>query len=313
MRRLLRRSRCVRRPQRVAREVRPRSTSGPAKPPQRDSDPGLRRLRGDSRDRDAQRRRRRRAGSHGRRPAPGGLSTRTSPVKLDGVLDRVAARFAKATVRQGRHEVADDDRPAVRRREALRRRRHQRTRRSRPGRTTCRSCSRCRSPAGSYATYDLGFYAGKPGESEGSVRYGRARRRCRARRSSRRRAAGATRFEAIVPWSALPEARVDARGRSTASRVTSTATARSRPGPATRSTRATWRGCRASRSSSMIEQLLAPKGLTKRAPDARARRRPHGRRDARARRRLRALPHDLRQRVTSAARASSSATSAASW
>ena len=120
--------------------------------------------------------------------------------------------------------------------------------RSRRGTTTCRSFSRSpRRARGRVATYDLALYAGKPGETEGSVRYGRHASVPGAKIVEAPTAGGYS-FEAIVPWAALPEVRATRVGIHGAPR-TSTATGSSRPARATRSTRARWRGCRASRSS----------------------------------------------------------------
>ncbi len=61
-------------------------------------------------------------------------------------------------------------------------------------------------PGGAYAAYDLAFFAGKPGESEGSVRYGRRGAVAGAKIVEASAGSGYT-FEAAVPWGALPEAR----------------------------------------------------------------------------------------------------------
>ena len=116
------------------------------------------------------------------------------------------------------------------------------------------------------------FFAGKPGESEGSVRYGGGAT-SRARRLSRPPGAGGYTLRGRRPVERPSPRRASRASASTASRATSMATATSRPGPATRSTRATWRGSRASPSSSMIEQFLRAQG----ADQARARRRAGGR------------------------------------
>ena len=61
-------------------------------------------------------------------------------------------------------------------------------------------------PSGTYATYDLGLYAGKPGESEGSVRYG-GRAPSQGRRSSRPRRRAATRSRPSFPGARCPKRR----------------------------------------------------------------------------------------------------------
>ena len=60
------------------------------------------------------------------------------------------------------------------------------------------------SPGGTYTTYDLGFYAGKPGETSGNVRYGTRGSVGGAKIVEAPEANGYS-FEAAVPWSAVPE------------------------------------------------------------------------------------------------------------
>ncbi|MGH7272681.1 MAG: hypothetical protein ACREJ3_19805, partial [Polyangiaceae bacterium] len=59
---------------------------------------------------------------------------------------------------------------------------------------------------GGYATREISFYAGKPGESEGSVRFGQGRSVPGARIVEAPSDGGYT-IEATVPWSALPALR----------------------------------------------------------------------------------------------------------
>ena len=121
-------------------------------------------------------------------------------------------------------------------------------------------------PGGSYVTYDLGLYAGKPGESEGSVRYGRSGAVPGARIVEAPGASGYT-FEASVPWSALPEARTTRVGiHGVASYVDGENVVATGPGDAAHPRAMAW--VPSEPELSMIEQLLAPKGLTRRAPDA---------------------------------------------
>ena len=87
-----------------------------------------------------------------------------------------------------------------------------------------------------------------------------------ARRSSRPPRPAATRFEAIVPWSALPEARVDARRHPRRRALRRGRRTRSRPGPVNLQHPAAMAWIPSEPELSMIEQFLAPKGLTKAAP-----------------------------------------------
>jgi hypothetical protein len=58
----------------------------------------------------------------------------------------------------------------------------------------------------SVATYDVGFYAGKPGETSGQVRFA-GRGPVPGAKLVEAPATGGYTFEAVVPWSAFPEAR----------------------------------------------------------------------------------------------------------
>jgi hypothetical protein len=121
-------------------------------------------------------------------------------------------------------------------------------------------------PGGGYATYDVALYAGKPGESEGSVRYGRRNAIPGAKIVEAPTAEGYS-FEAIVPWSALPEARTTRVGiRGTARYFDGENLIATGPGDAQHPAAMAW--IPSEPELSMIEQLLAPKGLTKTAPTA---------------------------------------------
>jgi hypothetical protein len=119
-------------------------------------------------------------------------------------------------------------------------------------------------PSGTYATYDLSIYAGKPGESEGSVRYG-GRGAVPGAKVVEAPEAGGYTLEAVVPWSALPE------GQST--RVGIHGVARYvegddeiATGPVNLQHPSSMAWIPSEPELSMIEQFLAPKGLTKASP-----------------------------------------------
>src|SRR5579884_1903206 len=123
-------------------------------------------------------------------------------------------------------------------------------------------------PGGAYTTYDVGLYAGKPGESEGSVRYGQ-RAAVPGARIVEAPTAGGYSFEATVPWSALPAARSTRVGiHGVARYVDGDGVVATGPGDARHPRAMPW--VPSEPELSMIEQLLAPKGLTRRAPDAEA-------------------------------------------
>ena len=121
-------------------------------------------------------------------------------------------------------------------------------------------------PGGSYAAYDLAFFAGKPGESEGSVRYGKHGVVPGAKIVEAPSGAGYS-FEASVPWSALPEARTTRVGiRGVARYFDGENVVATGPGDARHPTSMAW--VPSEPELALIEQLLTPKGLAKRAPDA---------------------------------------------
>jgi hypothetical protein len=120
-------------------------------------------------------------------------------------------------------------------------------------------------PGGSYQGYDLGFYAGKPGETEGSVRYGRKGNVAGAKIVEAPVGNGYT-FEASVPWSSIPELRTTRVGvHGFAAYVGADGVVATGPGDAQHPRDMAW--IPSEPELSMVEQLLAPKGYTKRAPD----------------------------------------------
>ena len=121
-------------------------------------------------------------------------------------------------------------------------------------------------PGGGYTTYDVALYAGKPGETEGSVRYGRRNAIPGAKIVEAPTATGYT-FEATVPWSSLPEARTTRVGIHGAARYFDGANlVATGPGDAQHPAAMPW--VPSEPELSMIEQLLTPKSLTKTAPVA---------------------------------------------
>ena len=120
--------------------------------------------------------------------------------------------------------------------------------------------------SGAYASYELGFFAGKPGESEGSVRYGR-RGSVPGARIVEAPVDGGYSFEAIVPFAAIPEMRSTRVGiHGVAAYVDGDGVIATGPGDALHPAAMAW--IPSEPELSLIEQLLAPKGLTKIAPAA---------------------------------------------
>lgn len=120
--------------------------------------------------------------------------------------------------------------------------------------------------AGSYAPYELGLFAGKPGESEGSVRYGTHGPVPGAKIVEAPTDTGYT-LEAIIPFGAIPELRSTRVGvHGLAAYVDGDAVIATGPGDARHPGAMAW--LPSEPELSMIEQLLAPKGLTKIAPAA---------------------------------------------
>jgi hypothetical protein len=121
-------------------------------------------------------------------------------------------------------------------------------------------------PGGTYAPYELDFFAGKPGETEGSVRSGRRGGIPGAKIVEAPNGSGYT-LEASVPWSAIPAARGTRVGiHGVARYAASDVTLATGEGDAQHPARMPW--IPSEPELSLIEQLLAPKGLTKTAPVA---------------------------------------------
>ncbi|HEX3345953.1 MAG TPA: hypothetical protein VHS09_15320 [Polyangiaceae bacterium] len=121
------------------------------------------------------------------------------------------------------------------------------------------------SPGGSYTTYDVGFYAGKPGETEGSIRYAGGRGLGGGKIVEAPESNGYS-FEASIPWGAVPELKTTRVGvHGLAEYVDGDGTIATGPGDAQHPRDMVW--IPSEPELSMIEQLLQPKGLTKRAPD----------------------------------------------
>jgi hypothetical protein len=121
-------------------------------------------------------------------------------------------------------------------------------------------------PGASYATYDLGFYPGKPGDTEGTVRFGRKGSVPGAKIVEAPSGAGVS-FEAVVPWSAIPEARVTRVGiHGLATYVDGDGTVATGPGDAQHPHDMPW--VPSEPELALIEQVLSSKGYTRRAPDA---------------------------------------------
>ena len=120
-------------------------------------------------------------------------------------------------------------------------------------------------PGGGYVPYDLGLYAGKPGESEGSVRWGRKGSIAGAKIVEAPSGAGYS-FEATIPWSSLPEMRQTRVGiHGLAAYVDGDGVVATGPGDAQHPRDMAW--VPSEPELALIDQLLRPKGLTRRAPD----------------------------------------------
>ncbi len=120
-------------------------------------------------------------------------------------------------------------------------------------------------PLGRYATYEIDFYAGKPGETAGSVRYAR-RGAVPGAKIVEAPETGGYSFEASLPWSAIPEARTTKVGiHGVASYADGDGVVATGPWYAQHPRDMPW--VPSEPELSMIEQLLQPKGLTARAPD----------------------------------------------
>jgi hypothetical protein len=120
-------------------------------------------------------------------------------------------------------------------------------------------------PGGGYAPYDLGLYAGKPGDSEGSVRWGRSGHVAGAKIVEAPSGAGYS-FEATIPWSSLPEMRQTRVGiHGLAAYVDGDGVVATGPGDAQHPRDMAW--VPSEPELALIDQLLRPRGYTRRAPD----------------------------------------------
>lgn len=128
--------------------------------------------------------------------------------------------------------------------------------------------------SGAQAAYEIGLYIGVPGQSSGSVRYRSGGRTGGAVPESKIVEApvqGGWTFEAVLPWSAFPEARlvrVGLRGalRYTKASAPGTIAAILATGPGDASTPASLPPLPTESEQAMIEKLLVPKGLTDKPP-----------------------------------------------
>ncbi|MDP9035475.1 MAG: hypothetical protein M3O50_11765 [Myxococcota bacterium] len=120
--------------------------------------------------------------------------------------------------------------------------------------------------AGGYAPYEIDFFAGKPGESEGSVRYVQRGPVLGARIMEAQGPEGYT-LEAIVPWSALPEARFTRVGiRGVAAYVKAGSAVATGSGDGQHPAAMPW--VPTEPELSLIEQELGPRGLSATPPVA---------------------------------------------
>jgi hypothetical protein len=118
---------------------------------------------------------------------------------------------------------------------------------------------------GGYTPYEVALYPGKPGDSEGSVRIG-SRGLTPGAKIVEAPTSGGYTFEAAVPWSALPDARVTRVGiHGIVQYVDGDGTVSTGAGDARHPATMPW--IPSESELAMIEQLLAPKGLAHRPPD----------------------------------------------
>jgi hypothetical protein len=189
---------------------------------------------------------------------------KSRPIKMDGVLDEWPAP-AKATVTSGSTksglkialqyddaklyvgaDIADDHFVA--------------------GKDHVSLAFAVPTPGAGYASYEIAFFPGKPGESEGSVRL-RGRGSVPGAKIVEAPSGAGVSFEAVVPWSALPELRVTRVGvHGLATYVDGDGTVATGPGDPAHPRDMPWVPSEA--ELALIEQVLSGKGYTKRAPDA---------------------------------------------
>jgi hypothetical protein len=119
-------------------------------------------------------------------------------------------------------------------------------------------------PGSTYATYDLSIFAGKPGESEGSVRFG-GRGNVPGAKIVEAPEAGGYTLEAAIPWSALPDARGTRVGVHGVARYVK-GDEEIATGPVNLQRPASMAWIPSEPEISMIENFLTPRGLTKTQP-----------------------------------------------
>ncbi len=123
-------------------------------------------------------------------------------------------------------------------------------------------------PGGSFAAHEVDLYAGQPGESEGSVRFGRHGTVPGAKIVEASDSGGYS-LEAVIPLSALGELRATRVGvRGFAAYVDGDGIVATGPSDIKHPASMAW--IPSEPELSMIEQLLQPKGLTRQAPVAEA-------------------------------------------
>ena len=119
---------------------------------------------------------------------------------------------------------------------------------------------------GAYASYELGLFAGKPGETAGSVRAGRHGNLPNAKIVEAPTESGYS-LEVVIPFSSIPEMRSTRVGiHGVAAYVNTDGVVATGPGDAQHPAAMAW--IPSEPELAMIEQLLTPKGLTKIAPAA---------------------------------------------
>ena len=217
------------------------------------------------------------------------------PVKLDGVLNEWPALAKANVVVKGSRQVGADDRASSTTRPSSTSAPTSRTLRSRPAATTSRSCSPCPSRAAPTPPTTSGSTPASPARPRGASATG-GRGEVPARRSSRPPRRGATPSRRPSRWRVPPRAAGDPRGRPRR-RALRRRRRRDRHRP--------WRPAAPrghalgpQRAGALDDRAVSrPEGAHEGRAFVRRGRRPHGRRDARARRRLRPLPHHLRQLV----------------
>jgi hypothetical protein len=118
-------------------------------------------------------------------------------------------------------------------------------------------------PGGALTPYDIAFYAGKPGESSGSVKFGSGAQKGRdvpGAKIVEAPAKGGYTFEAVVPWATFPEARLVRVGlRGVMRYADANATIATGNGDAAHAANLPWLPTEPEQS--LIEGLLTPKNL----------------------------------------------------